>query len=350
MKTDPIDFDTILEFLEPWGPDLKNGLSNHAPMASEALYTLGKSESIFPWLEKYGKEFQKKKSPKGEIEIQTWKESLGKSELFPEWEKFFREQISSSSWQQILSSWVPNLAPGICADATHGVIRTGHAARSLGRKETHLRIGELASGLAVWASTYLELPSSYDSDSDLSPKDAIGKVPFVPKEKKKFSGTIVSSLEGLHDFPEFRPVIGFVKSPVQTENRISELTEIFSKVFLKNTDDLLTAIVFVHSVTSVSAFRNLLPYIKKTDQEKILQYSWQTSAALYSIFGKRNDFEILEFGSIESREEMIESAIQHGDEHVIKFTEVCLKEYDLNPSPVYLAAAKYSRKFLEPLV
>jgi hypothetical protein len=33
-------------------------------------------------------------------------------------------------------------------------------------------------------------------------------------------------------------------------------------------------------------------------------------------------------------------AVRNGDEHAIKFTEVMLSEYKLNPDPVYLAAAE----------
>ena len=47
---------------------------------------------------------------------------------------------------------------GICAAATHGVIRTGHAARSLEQRESPLRVRELAEGLGYWAATYEELP------------------------------------------------------------------------------------------------------------------------------------------------------------------------------------------------
>ena len=36
---------------------------------------------------------------------------------------------------------------------------------------------------------------------------------------------------------------------------------------------------------------------------------------------------------------MIDRAISVGGPHTIKFTEACLREYDFNPKPVYLAAA-----------
>jgi hypothetical protein len=34
-------------------------------------------------------------------------------------------------------------------------------------------------------------------------------------------------------------------------------------------------------------------------------------------------------------------AVTNGDEHAIKFTEACLREYDFNPSSSYLAAARH---------
>ena len=40
-----------------------------------------------------------------------------------------------------------------------------------------------------------------------------------------------------------------------------------------------------------------------------------------------------------SREELTDRAIATGDEHSIKFTEACFREYALNPKPVYILAA-----------
>ena len=37
------------------------------------------------------------------------------------------------------------------------------------------------------------------------------------------------------------------------------------------------------------------------------------------------------------------SAIENGDEHVIKFTEACLQRYTLGASPAYLAAVDHAR-------
>jgi len=39
-------------------------------------------------------------------------------------------------------------------------------------------------------------------------------------------------------------------------------------------------------------------------------------------------------------------AIANGDEHAIKFIEACRREYDLNPSPAPLAAARHADDIL----
>jgi len=39
-------------------------------------------------------------------------------------------------------------------------------------------------------------------------------------------------------------------------------------------------------------------------------------------------------------------AVTNGDEHVIKFTEACLREHELNPKPEYLAAARHAMEAL----
>ena len=57
----------------------------------------------------------------------------------------------------VLDRWVGRLAAGMSAAATHGVIRTAHAARALGRRETPECLAELTRGLACWAAAYEEL-------------------------------------------------------------------------------------------------------------------------------------------------------------------------------------------------
>jgi len=50
----------------------------------------------------------------------------------------------------------------------------------------------------------------------------------------------------------------------------------------------------------------------------------------------------------ERQETLIDMVITNGDEYAIKCTEACLREYALNPSPVYLAAVRHALNVLQP--
>ena len=43
----------------------------------------------------------------------------------------------------------------------------------------------------------------------------------------------------------------------------------------------------------------------------------------------------------ENEDELVDRAIAHGDEHIIKFTEACLSRHTLGQSPVYYAAVDH---------
>lgn len=52
---------------------------------------------------------------------------------------------------------------------------------------------------------------------------------------------------------------------------------------------------------------------------------------------------------VEDREELIDRAVAAGGAHSIKFTEACLREYSLNPNPVYLVAARDAAERVGPI-
>lgn len=154
------------------------------------------------------------------------------------------------------------LAAGLCGAATHGVIRVGQAVRSLAVDQSPQRLCELAEGLAYLAATYGELPTAARiSDAGLRPFEAIGRVAVIPSDRRRFTGTITSAIEALDDFPEFIPVIGLIGVHGDMSELISNLTETFARVYLANTHDILTAIVFIHGVTSATALRSILPHL-----------------------------------------------------------------------------------------
>lgn len=341
--------DDALEILSTYGPDLKNGLTSHAPMVAEALCALGRPEAVLPWVERYRTGMLPWPSAHARISRADWRSALGQAHRVADWRTFFAEELQAEPWRTVLNRWVGRLAPGICASATHGVIRVGHAARSLGDCESPRRVHELADALASWAYAYQELPTNLrPAERAMHPHAAIMRVAVVPPEQRRFSGTITSSLDALTEFPDFAPVIGLIDVSGDMSGLVAELTEVFARVYLANTHDILTAIVFIHGVTSVAALASILPYLDDATARAALRYAWQAGCGLYAAFGNRP----VPAGDVEPPREdaatLADMAIAHGDEHAIKFTEACLRYYALNPSAAYLAAARNAIDVLPP--
>src|SRR6185503_19670267 len=116
-----------------------------------------------------------------------WRAALGQVDRFEDWSRFFHEALAEAPWATVLDRWVGRLAPGFSASATHGVIRVGHAVRSLDDAETAPRVRELGEGLALWASNYAELPARPDATAPARPRDAIRRVTVVPPEERRFT-------------------------------------------------------------------------------------------------------------------------------------------------------------------
>lgn len=333
--------DEALESVADAGPDLRSGLTNHAPMAVEALCAMDRSDAVPRWLDRYREQLMPWPARESRVESSAWREALGKPERASDWRAFFANQLEDASWREVLDRWGLRLAPGICASAAHGVIRVGHAARGIALTESSARRAELADALASWASTYQELPTDRSPRRERDPAEAIFEVAVVPPGARKFAGTITSSLEALGEFPPFAGAIALAKLDGDPAARISELTETFARVYLANAKTPLAAIVFVHGVTCVTALRSMLPHLGAEAAAESLRYAWQAGCGLYAAFGERP----VPMAEIEPPREtsatLVDMAIANGDEHAIKFTEACLREHARNRSPAYLAAARH---------
>lgn len=345
---DYASFDSALESIADYGPDLRNGLTSHAPMAVEALYAMGRGNVSRAWLEHYREGMLPWPTEVEPIDPHDWRSAIGDIERVSDWRAFFVNELARSPWQEVLNQWVGHFAPAICASAAHGVIRVAHATRALAVKETPIRITELAAGLGYWAACYQELPTATATNiAKERPSVAIQHVPVVPLDQRKFTGTIVGSLDRLTEFLPFAVVIDAADLSGNAADVISELTETFARVYLANAHDVLSTIVFVHSITSGASVRLLAPHLQEGVAREALRYTWQAQCGLYAAFGQRYAPEQSVFAPRESREELIGMAVKNGDEHVIKLTEACLREYELNPKVEYLAAARHAMGMLK---
>ena len=78
------------------------------------------------------------------------------------------------------------------------------------------------------------------------------------------------------------------------------------------------------------------------------QYAWQAAAGIYATFADA-PYAAEEGRATEGTDELIDRAVANGNAHVIKFTEVCIREWRISPRPIYLAAARDVSERLSPL-
>ena len=313
--------------------------ANHGPMAAEALVSLGRPESIISFVNAYKKRFTSPYPSSYQTVTSTnWREALGDSRRISDWAIFFNRQLKEAAWPKVLDLWSGRLAPGLAAAAAHGLIRTAHATRSLSVKETELRLEELAEGLSYWAAYYQELPENPNASGvRLKPLDAIKQIPLVPVAKRR-GGSVTNGLRAVNEFAPFAAVSSMVETTGRPETVISELTQAFATAYVRKITPG-NLIILLHAVTCTSGLRSLLPYLSATTAQRMLHYGWLVGAALYSIGAIDSTNGPIEDQEIK-RDDLIERAVATREEHAIKFTEACLREYSINSNTVYLQAAK----------
>ena len=69
--------DESLARLARTGPEYRGGLSNHGPMAAEALVRLGRADEVEHWVDGYIRQLDDAPRASGRITDDTWREALG---------------------------------------------------------------------------------------------------------------------------------------------------------------------------------------------------------------------------------------------------------------------------------
>lgn len=337
--------DPCLERLTAYGPDLANSFTNHAPMAIEALCALGRGDAALPWLEtnwRYRSLLLPR--PKPEQAVADWRAELGNGRP-ADWSAFLDREFTPQNWRDGLARWTVRLAPGASAGALHGIIRVGHAARSLQDRVTPLRIAELRDAFGYWAAHYGALPAAKGTAAPLPAAEAILCVTPVPLSAQRRAGAITTALGVLDGEPDFAAVIDLLDARGDPADILSAVTETFARLYLANAVDGMGVITFIHGVTGAAALRSLIPFLTEDEAREALRYLWQAGAALYAALGVAPP--AAEAVATEEPSSLVARAVASGDEHAIKFTEALLREHAIRPAPAYLGAAAHAISALD---
>lgn len=336
------DLDQVLRRLQQTALEYGGGLSNHGPMAAEALEALGHEALIPAFVDVYAPRLPE--LPTGEpIEPAHQEASLGNG-ADGDWVATLLATLEDESWDALLERWLPKLLPGLFAAATHGALRTAHAVRAVGAEATPVRAREVAFGLAYWASRHQVLPGRPGSAPvpGRGPAALLAALEPVPPAERApgFFDAAVRVLDGRDDFA--RAIDGFDPSADDPSALLSELCATAAGLYLAHPE---MRIAYAHCITGPSALRLLAGHLSPGDWRAAVGYAVQVVAALHVTHALRPANAALEPPPERVRlagepAEMRYRAACSAEEHAIELTEACLREDAIHPDRrLRLAAA-----------
>ncbi len=369
--------DEAYERLHATGPEFDGWLSNHGPMAAEAMVRHGHAGQVHSWLDGYMarlEEFPRRSGPIGA----DWQQALGDPRRIADWTVYFAREVTDQSWRQVLETWWPRLLPGVAAAATHGVIRVGHAVRALtqdGGDDQH--VTELAHGLAYWAARWQPVPGSPAAEplrvathspvpagtpapadtpapagtpgtAGLTITDTLAAVPRIADQ----TGGIRDRLGRLAELPGWHAALTAPQIPASAEELepwLAGLVDAATIRYLRYGHG--NGVMLVHSATAPNAILRTLPALDRQLWAPSVTAAWAAVAALTSVYAPATPAPSAALpdspGGPLAAEETFARAVEHGDEHVIKFADTAADVFARTGDPRALAAAIRATHLIE---
>ncbi|MYX33493.1 MULTISPECIES: questin oxidase family protein [unclassified Streptomyces] len=328
--------DEALQRLHGSGPERLGRLTNHAPMAVEALTARGQAASVHRWLDLYARKLEEFPSGVEPVTAAGWRSALGDPRRAADWIDYFGREIAERPWREVLTQWWPRLLPGMYGGSTHPVIRVGHAVRTLLAGETTApRLAELAHGLGYWAARHhpvTELAPLPGAGGAAAALDAVA--PIAVRD-----GGFPARLGRVTGLPVWA---ASVTDPDEARTRLTELVRAATHRYATHGHGEET--MLVHAATAPNAVLRTLPALPRALWVPSLRAAWTASAAVTAMYAPDAPVAYAPPGTF-TPEEVFERALAHGDEHVLKLTDTALDVGDEQA----LAAALRSVELSEPL-
>ncbi|MGV9786430.1 questin oxidase family protein [Streptomyces sp. NPDC003435] len=328
--------DEALERLHGAGPERMGRLTNHAPMAVEALAARGQAAGVHQWVDLYARKLEEFPAGVERVTDANWAVALGDARRVADWIGYFQGEVGERGWRQVLTEWWPRLLPGMYGGSTHPVIRVGHAVRTLLAGETAPRINELAHGLGYWAARHRPVAGLTPLPGADSAAAALAAVrPIAVRD-----GGFPARLDRVTGLPVWA---ADVIDPAEAHHRLTDLVRAATHRYATHAHGEPT--MLVHAATAPNAVLRTLPALPRDLWVPSLRAAWTASAAVTAMYAPDEPVPYAPPGPL-APEELSERALAHGDEHVIKLTDTALDVGDERAFAAALRAIELS----EPLV
>ena len=293
--TDDDVLDEALTRLHATGPEFGGYLSNHGPMAADALVRIGRADAVERWVDAYLPRLYDAPTPRWTLREADAVEAFGAHDRLADWCALFDRLLQDEPWTQVLTRWWPRLLPSAVTAAAHPLIRTGHVVRALREDETAPRRRELAQALGYWAARWQPQPAGAGAGRPL-----LLDLPLAPSD-----GTFTERLDALAPTPSY---------DVDLDDLVDEAVEGYL------TWGADSPIMLVHAATAPRAAALVLPSLPPELWAATRGRAWSVAATIVTAYrtGQQAPAPTL-------ARDVADRAVASGDEHAIKFVEVALE-------------------------
>lgn len=325
--------DETYERLRDTGPEFQGWLSNHAPMAADALLRLGRADRVTAWVDAYLPRLHEAPTARWRIRAEDWREPLGDPSRLGDWRALLTEEIGADAWQTVLARWWPRLLPGAAASAAHGLIRTGHAVRALREQDSQARRLELAEALAYWAARWHPIPPAAEARGRLHPVAALDSLPALGMDGGFRSR--LRNVTGSPLWPSAAATLAHLPDPSAVPAALDRLVDAAVSRYAKWGQ--AEPVMLVHAATAPRAASLVLPSLPRVLWPATYQAAWAVTAAIGCAYRPGP-------GTLASTDEVVvdlddavDRAVALGDAHAIKFAETALDAHRRGSSEAALA-------------
>jgi hypothetical protein len=260
-----------------WGADQ---LTNHGPMAVEVLVRRGRSEVVPEWVDGY----------------------IGRLDELPK--------------------------------------ATGEITSELSGAEDQPTLDELARALAFWAARARDLPASPGPAGWLDPLPALDAVPRIPSQR----GNLAARFDQLTVDSGWTASVARLRpaaTPGEVPARLADLVAAATLRYLAYGHG--QPVLLVHTATAPNAVLHTLPALPDSLWRPSLTAVWAACAAIFAAYAPPEGAAPAQRPALPDGSaavaEVIDRAVDHGDEHVIKFTDTAVDVYLATGNIDALAAA-----------
>jgi Questin oxidase-like len=316
-----------------FGEGAQDGMSNHGPMAVEALVELGHASAVPEFVASYRDRLRPLRSGRV-IPAELRHAAVGDPSRRFDWIATYHHDIEEAGPAAVVAAAVPELAGGTMAAAVHGLIRTAHAVRALRRRDTPTRRCELAHALGYWAARHQSLPGVVGRSAKAG-QDVVQTLAKVPRvvEHGPRAGLIFQRVHAVRSLAGFVDAVESVDlEALPFDAALTAIIDAAAHLYLSTPSGRF---VYLHAITSTSGVRLIAPWLAAKGQKTLLAGLFHALAALHATHARSTStvhgpVEPIDFDPVDAAARAAASL----DDHTIKLMEAVQREQALAPRPV----------------